>query len=82
MQLGEYLLKNCKTIILLKIFNNLNVKLVPCSRAIQNSYENIDKKIKFSPIIPNCINTKYFQEEIQIIKKNKKPNELKTIVMI
>ena len=74
--------KNCKTIILLKIFNNLNVKLVPCSRAIQNSYENIDKKIKFSSIIPNCINSKYFQEEIQKLKKNKKSHKLKTIIMI
>ena len=74
--------KNFISIILLKIYNKLNVKLVPCSKAIQLSYLNFDKNIKFSSIIPNCINKKYFQEEINLIKKKKKSTKLKTIIMI
>ena len=75
-------IKNYKSIILLKIFNKLKVKLVPCSNAIQMSYANIDKDIIFNSVIPNCINRSYFQEEIKLIKKNKKPSKLKTILMI
>lgn len=75
-------LKNFKTIILLKTYNKLNVKLIPCSRAILSSYLNIDNKIKFGPIIPNCISKKHLQKEIKIIKKNKKLNKIKNVLMI
>ena len=57
--------KNLKLIILMRIFNILNVKLVPCSSAIRDSFFNLNKKIKFSSVIPNCINVKSFQNEVQ-----------------
>lgn len=74
--------QNFKSIILCKIFNLLNVKLVPCSEAILNSYLRIYKNIKFSQVIPNCIDLNNFQKEIKIYKKNRKSNSLKTIIMI
>ena len=69
--------ENFKTIILIKIFNQLKVKLVPCSKAVLNSYLKIDKKIKFCNVIPNCIDVKDFQREVKMIKKNRKSNQLK-----
>ena len=74
--------KNYISIIMLKIFNKIKVKLVPCSEAIIFSYKAINKNIKFDKVIPNCINKKYFQEEIQIFKMNKKLDDLKTIIMV
>ena len=74
--------QNFKSIILLKMFNKLKVKLVPCSNAVLNSYLKIDKKIKFCKVIPNCIDLKHFQREIKIIKKYRKSDKLKTIIMI
>ncbi len=74
--------KNIKTIILLKIFNKLKVKLVPCSKAVLNSYLKIDRKIKFCSVIPNCIDVKNFKREVEKIKKNRKLDNLKTITMI
>lgn len=74
--------KSYISIILLKIFIKLNVKLVTCSEAIRKSYTRIDKNIKFDALIPNCIDKEYIQKEIQIIKKKKKLNRLKTIIMI
>ena len=73
--------QNYKSIILTKIFNSLRVKLVPCSNAVLNSYLKIDKKIKFCNVIPNCIDVKNFQKEVKI-KKNRKLNKFKTIIMV
>tara|TARA_A100001035_G_scaffold149386_1_gene117456 strand:- start:198 stop:1286 length:1089 start_codon:yes stop_codon:yes gene_type:complete len=74
--------ENFKTIILIKIFNKFKVKLVPCSKAVLNSYLKIDNKIKFCNVIPNCIDVKIFQREVKMIKKNRKLGKLKTISMI
>ena len=74
--------QNFKSIILCRIFNLLNVKLVPCSKAILKSYLKIDKNIKFSQVIPNCIDLSNFQREIHLHKKNRKSDKLKTIIMI
>ncbi len=75
-------IKSLKSIILLKIFNLLNVKLVPCSKAIKISYLKVYRNIEFNNVIPNCINKKYLQEEINSLKKNKRLSKLKTILMI
>ena len=74
--------KNLKLIFLMRIFNILNVKLVPCSFAIRNSFLDFNKKIKFCEVIPNCLNVKNFQNEIQKNKKRRKINEPLTIVMV
>ena len=65
----------------MRIFNILNVKLVPCSNAIRNSFLNFNKKIKFSEVIPNCINVVSFQNEVQKNRKLKIINSPKTIIM-
>ena len=74
--------QNLKKILLLKIFNSLKAKLIPCSRAVVNSYLKIDKNIKFYQVIPNCINVSNFQKEINLFKKDRKFDDLKTIIMI
>ena len=74
--------KNIKLILLMRIFNILNVKLVPCSSAIRNSFLNFDKKIKFSNVIPNCINVTSFQNEVQKNIKIRKINNPITIIMV
>ena len=38
---------NLKLIFLMRIFNIFNVKLVPCSNAIRDSFLSFNKKIKF-----------------------------------
>ena len=73
---------NLKLIILMRIFNLLNVKLVPCSNAIRNSFLSFNKNIKFSNVIPNCINVKSFQNEVQKKRKFRKINSPKTIIMV
>lgn len=70
------------SIILLRIFNLLNVKLVPCSKSIVEAYLKIDKNLKFCQVIPNCINIKNFQKGINLTKKSEKPDKLKTIIMV
>ena len=74
--------QNLKLIFLLRIFNLLNVKLVPCSKAIRDAFLNYDKKINFCEVIPNCINVKKFQNEVQKKIKFKKINSFKTIMMV
>ena len=74
--------RNVKLIFLMRIFNILNIKLVPCSEAIRDSFLNFNKKIKFSKVIPNCINVKSFQNEVQKKRKFRKINSLKTIIMV
>ncbi len=74
--------KNLKLIFLMRIFNILNVKLVPCSNAIKSSFLNFNKKIKFSKVIPNCIDVKSFQKEVQKNRKYKKINSPKKIIMV
>ena len=74
--------KNLKLIFLMRVFNILNVKLIPCSIAIRNSFLKFNKKIKFAKVIPNCINVKSFQNEVKKNKKFKKINTLKTIIMV
>ena len=74
--------RNVKLIFLMRIFNILNIKLVPCSEAIRDSFLNFNKKIKFSKVIPNCINVKSFQNEVLKNRKFKKTNSIKTIVMV
>ena len=74
--------KNLKLIFLMRIFNILNVKLVPCSKAIRDAFLNFNKKIKFCEVIPNCINVKSFQKEVQKYRKFRKINSLKTIIMV
>ena len=74
--------KTLKLIFLMRIFNILNVKLVPCSKAIRDSFLNLNKKIKFSMVIPNCINVKNFQNEVQKNRKFRKINSTKTIIMV
>ena len=54
--------KDLKLIFLMLIYNLLNVKLVPCSKAIRDSFLKFNKKIKFFEVIPNCINAKSFQK--------------------
>ncbi len=73
---------NLKLIFLMRVFNILNVKLVPCSKAIRDSFLNFNKKIKFCNVIPNCINVKIFQNEVQKNKKLRKINSSKTIIMV
>ena len=75
-------LKNLKSIIFLKIFNQLNVKLVPCTETVLNSYLKIDKNLKFCEAIPNCINARNFQGEIKLFKKSRKLHKKKTLIMI
>tara|TARA_A100000164_G_scaffold356756_1_gene366679 strand:+ start:749 stop:1837 length:1089 start_codon:yes stop_codon:yes gene_type:complete len=74
--------KDLKLIFLMRIFNLLNVRLVPCSKAIRDSFLNFNNKIKFSEVIPNCINVKSFQNEVLKNRKFKKTNSIKTIVMV
>ena len=74
--------KDLKLIFLMRIFNILNVKLVPCSKAIRDSFLNFDKKIKFCEVIPNCINVKSFQNEVQKNRNFRKINSTKTIIMV
>ncbi len=74
--------KNLKLFLLMRIFNLLNVKLVPCSLAIRNSFLSFNKKIKFAEVIPNCINVKSFQKEVQRNRKLKKTNLTKKIIMV
>ena len=74
--------KNFKSIILLKIFNKLKVKLVPCSQAVLSSYLKIDENIRFTEVIPNCIDIENFQNEMKISKKIKKSDDFKTIIMV
>ena len=73
---------NIKLIFLMRIFNLLGVKLVPCSNAIKNSFLDFNKKIKFSKVIPNCINTISFQNEVEKSRKLNKTNSTKTIIMV
>ena len=42
----------------------------------------MSKKIKFSRVIPNCINVKSFQHEVQKNRKFRKINSTKTIIMV
>ena len=74
--------KNLKLIFLMRIFNILNVKLVPCSKAIRDAFLNFNKKIKFCEVIPNCINVKNFQKQVKKNRKFKKLNSFKTIMMV
>ncbi len=74
--------KNLKLIVLMRIFNKLNVKLVPCSAAIRDSFLNLNKKIKFCNVIPNCINVKNFQNEVQKNRQFRKINSTITIIMV
>ena len=74
--------KNIKLIFLMRVFNLLNVKLVPCSDAIRNSFFNFNKKIKFSKVIPNCLDVKNFQNEVKKNRRLKKINSLQTIMMV
>ena len=74
--------KNLKLIFLMRIFNILNVKLVPSSNAIKNSFLNFNKKIKFANVIPNCINITSFQNEVHKNRKSRKINSFKTIIMV
>jgi len=74
--------KNIKLIFLMRVFNLLNVKLVPCSEAIRNSFFNFNKKIKFSKVIPNCLDVKNFQNEVKKNRRLKKINSLQTIMMV
>ncbi len=74
--------KDLKLIFLMRIFNLLNVKLVPCSEAIRNSFLNFNNKIKFCEVIPNCINVKSFQNEVQEKRKFRKISSTKTIIMV
>ncbi len=74
--------KNLKLIFLMRIFNILNVKLVPCSSAIKNAFLNFNKNIKFAKVIQNCINVKSFQNQVQRNKKFKKINSPITIMMV
>ena len=74
--------RNLKSIFLMRLFNLFGVKLVPCSKAILNSYLLIDKKLRFEEVIPNCINVEHFKEEFNEAKKITKKNNLKTIIMI
>ena len=66
----------------MRIFNILNVRLVPCSNAIRDSFLNFNKKIKFYEVIPNCINVKHFENEVQKYRKFRKINSIKTIIMV
>ena len=75
-------IQNLKLIFLMRVFNTLNVKLVPCSKAISDSFLNFNKKIKFCKVIPNCINVKNFQNEVQKNKKLRKNSSSKTIMMV
>jgi len=78
----SFSIKNLKLIFLMRIFNMLNVKLVPCSYAIKNSFLNFNKNIIFSNVIPNCINVKSFQNEVQKNIKFRKINSPITIMMV
>ena len=71
-----------KSLFLLRIFNLLNVKLVPCSKAIVEAYLKIDKNLKFCQVIPNCINVKSFKKEIKLTEKREKSDKLKTLIMV
>ena len=77
-------IKSLKSIFLMRIFNLFQAKLVPCSKAIVDSYWEIDKNIKFADVIPNCINVKYFKDELNKLKNKSqiKSKNKKTIVMI
>ena len=74
--------KDLKLIFLMRFFNILNVKLVPCSKAIRDSFLNFNNKIKFCDVIPNCINVKSFQDQVKKSRKFRKINSVKTIIMV
>ena len=74
--------KELKLIFLMRIFNILSVKLVPCSIAIKESFLNFNKRIKFCEVIPNCIDAKSFHDEVQINRKFRKKNSTQTIIMV
>ena len=74
--------RNFKLIFLMRIFNMLNIKLVPASGAIRDAFLNFNKKIKFCEVIPNCINVRNFQNEIEKNRKLRKINASKTIIMV
>ena len=74
--------KNLKLILLMRIFNIFNVKLVPCSNAIKNSFLNVNKSIEFCNVIPNCINIESFQNDVQKNRKSREINSPITIIMV
>ena len=71
-----------KTIILLKLFNRLDILLVPCTNSIVKSFRKYSNEINFTDVIRNCCNTKSIRSIARESKSERDINDFKRIIMI